>query len=152
MATRLYFGSNSEYSELTPAVPTAWEAGTDKSWSRGYLRGQSVASFHSASEALATNPADAMAARFFLPALQAQTISGTFSLAIGCQENDIFANASLQVMIRVYNQDMTVERGVLYAGHSAANNTTPGALGQEMWQGAYRTRIINGETLTPVVA
>lgn len=49
-----------------------------------------------------------------------------------CSENDAAADNSLQCIIRVMDRDLTTVRGVLYAGHSAALNSTPGALGEEM--------------------
>lgn len=79
----------------------------------------------------------------------AQTISGTVSAVIRTAETSAqggTADASLQLVVRVVSSDGTIERGVLYAGHTAALNATVGALGEEIPTTAA-SRIIPGVTL-----
>lgn len=82
----------------------------------------------------------------------AQTIAGTFSAVFRIGETTTAADVSLQVVIRVVSQNGAVQRGVLYAGHVAANNATAGALGQEAATTAATRVIPAGTALTPVGA
>lgn len=78
-------------------------------------------------------------------ALPAQTITGTFSAVMKGGEDASTNDAALQVVVRVVSSDGLTERGVLYAGQSAALNATVGALGQE-WATSSQTRIIPAGT------
>lgn len=81
----------------------------------------------------------------------AQTISGTFRLIVRAAETDAAADATLQVHIRVLSNDGTTSRGNLYAGQSAALNSTIGALGQEMAT-TPTTRVFNNIALNSISA
>ena len=89
--------------------------------------------------------------QFISDPISAQTISGTFSAVFKAGESVATADASLQIVLRVVSNDGLTERGVLYAGHAAALNTTAGALGQEMATSAA-TRIFNAVALSSVAA
>jgi len=76
--------------------------------------------------------------------------SGTFKGVVRGGENATTNDLSLQVVVRVVSNNGTTQRGVLYAGHAAALNSTAGALGQE-FSTASQTRIIPaGTPLRPV--
>lgn len=82
----------------------------------------------------------------------AQRISGAFSVAIRTAETSTqggTADASLQIVLRVVSSDGLTERGVLYAGHTAALNSTPGALGEEIPTTAA-SRIFDNIPITPL--
>jgi hypothetical protein len=84
--------------------------------------------------------------------LNAQVISGTYSAVVRGGSDASTALASLQAVLKVVSNDGATVRGTLYAGHSAAANSTAGALGQN-WATATQTRIIPaGTALTTVTA
>jgi hypothetical protein len=137
----------------TPAFDASWEvtSGGDRAPAVTTRSGTSLGRV-SYPETTATNPADVSGRQFVSAPLAAQTISGTFSLVVYCAEGNGAANMSLQAVLRVVSGDGSTVRGTLYAGHSAANNATPGALGEEMpTPGAAATRIMSAVALSSVV-
>lgn len=85
--------------------------------------------------------------------IEAQTIDGTWTVIAAAWEGTAGAEASLQMTVRVVSNDGTVERGVVYAGHSEPTNSIPGAIGEEFVFGgaADQTRFLSVAG-TPVVA
>lgn len=84
--------------------------------------------------------------------LAAQTVAGNWTAVISTFENNAAMNASLQIVVRVVSSDGLTARGTIYGGHSAANNSTAGALGQEFTTSADNTRIIPSQAGSSVTA
>lgn len=155
MATRFYLPMGGTAPSITPAVGTSWDV-TPTGFGRGVtdtaksqnttITAETSTNFGETS----ANPVNVIHRQWISAALSAQTISGTFSAVIRGGEDAATNDAALQVVLRVVSSDGLTERGVLYAGESAALNTTSGALGQE-WATSSQTRIIpSGTALTSV--
>lgn len=151
LATRFYLPASGT-AGATPAPSASWGsiAGTSRMRLPTTKTNTPFDSSGVYSETSAT-ALNVLGRQFVSDPIDAQTISGTFSLVVACLENATTADASLQAIIRVVSSDGSTVRGTLYGGHSAANNATVGALGEEM-STSGATRIMSGVALTPVVA
>ena len=150
MATRFYMPSSGT-AGASPSPSASWgaTAGTSRVPTSTTKSNTAFDSSGTYTETSTTNGINVLGRQFVSAPLAAQTISGTFSLVVACLESSTNANASLQAIVRVVSNDGSTVRGTLYAGHSAANTTTAGALGQEMATSGT-TRIMNAVALSLV--
>lgn len=82
----------------------------------------------------------------------AHTISGTFSIVLGCVENNTSADDYLQVVAYVTDSTGSTVRGVLYSGQTTNTvSTTVGDPNEEM-STSQLTRIMSGISVSPVAA
>jgi hypothetical protein len=149
--TRLFFGNTSVPGATPSDRSSVWGAGNAATWRKlfpnDYINDGGVSN-QSTSETVGA-PVNVFTRGFVLENLPPQVIDGTMSVVLRTSETSNLVDASLQVVARVMSADGTVERGVLYGGHSEALNSTAGALGQEFSTTAS-TRIINAVPLSPV--
>lgn len=157
MATRFYLPwTTGPTAEAAPAYGSGWgvvptgagRGKTSTTKANTALTTETAANFAETS----TSVVNVLHRQYVSDPLAAQTISGTFSAVVRALESATAANANLQVILRVVSFDGTVERGVLYAGHTAANTATVNVLGQE-FPTTLGTRIIpSGTALSSVSA
>lgn len=148
MATRLYFSDLLTPDDLTPDGAAGWNNPTTMT-----TRARLLARRKLGDPLLGTTIVEAQAAvinqgirQHISEELAAQTISGTYSLVISGFESATTADNALQCIIRVISQDGATTQATLYAGQSAALNTTAGALGQEFPITTSTTRLIPSGT------
>lgn len=154
-ATRFYLaGDSGTAASVTPAFGTQWASTTNAIRRKAATSKQNTtltAETGTDYVETSTSAGNLLHRQYVSDPLISQTISGTVSMVISGLENDLNADASLQLVVRLVSGDGAVERGVLYGGHAAANNATPGALGQE-FDTTNSTRIINAVAVTPLFA
>ena len=140
MATRFYFPRiggtpSAPPAPISPTQASAWN--TVPAITRALLS-PSKTGTQTSSETTATysetvtTVGNLLHKQFVSDPLSAQTISGTFTIVIRGGESAMSADASFQIVIRVLSNNGSTVRGTLFAGHTAALNTTPGALGCEL--------------------
>lgn len=149
MATRFYLPSTGSAPVTAPALPTGWVLGD----SSPVQRKTSITKIGSAlTDSTAVGEVTASVtnipiAIYISDPLNAQTISGTLTAVIKGFENNAGADDSLQVGVYVIDGNGATVQTTLYGGHTAALNTTVGALGQE-WIITSATRIIPSTAFT----
>ncbi len=147
MATRFAL-HNGPAVEVNPGFSTSWTTQASGAVPRSLSTARLGTTLASAAYAETQAAAANVGARVYVSEpLAAQTISGTISAAIRALESAAAADASLQIVCRVVSADGATTRAHLYLGHTAALNTTAGALGQEIATAA-QTRIFNAVPLT----
>lgn len=146
MATRFYFrGTDSP--AVSPAFDSGWEVTTD-GLHRQLVRSNFVKqNTPTANSTLANTPntttQDVLSCQWVSDSILAQTISGTVSLVMRCVENVATVNATLACVIRVVSLDGNTVRGTLFSNFSQDTEFDIA--------GATSTRIINVQSVTPVV-
>lgn len=149
MATRLFLpagGLSWPAAQIQPVVGSQWnltEAAPTFLPLARFKTGSAHADFVSVAETSTSVRNVQVGPTFISAPLRAQTIAGTFTLAIKLLESAAGADMSLQCVIRVVNTSGAVV-ATLYAGHSAALNTTFGNTGQEINTTTTQSRLLTG--------
>lgn len=152
MVTRFYLPSSGTAPGPTPLAAALWDI-TGSMTRRSLVTTKSnsaLTTFSSAAEAVATSPQNVFGQRQWISdALDAGVVfstTDTFSFVMRLLESNAGFNASLQLHIRIIDSTGATAK-ILYGGHSAANNATAGALGQEAATTTQATRIFNAVNL-----
>lgn len=152
MPTRFYLPSTGAPPVGLPGLPSGWTAGDvpELELPGPATKSNTPLTDYSVGETTAS-VINVPIAAFISAPLDAQTISGTFSAVVRGLESNAGADDSLQIGIVLIDNLGTTIKSVLYAGHTAALNTTAGALGQEFTTAA-QTRRFNAVALTSQTA
>lgn len=152
MPTRFYLPTTAQAAPVSPAFGSQWNNTGSASRRKTSTTKANTPTTDDATPLTvgSTATTNRLSHQWVSDPIGAQTISGTLSAVVICAESATSANASLQVVVRVVSNDGSTERGVLYAGHAAANNSTSGTLGHEMGTSAQTRIIPSGTALSSV--
>jgi hypothetical protein len=147
MTTRFYFRTPLT-SDIGITPSPLWEL--TAGYVTGRLTPEPIGSYQYAqditvsSAGAGTAPRDMLAAAFLSDPLDAQTLSGTFSMVLGVGQNAASDDEFMQVIIRVLSGDGLTVRGTAYSGSALTTvSTTPSAVNYEAATGVWSHYLLN---------